>query len=57
MTHFHRRALLATPILAAAPAFAQTYPARPVRVIVPSPPGNMSDLIARAPLAPSAYRP
>jgi tripartite-type tricarboxylate transporter receptor subunit TctC len=43
-----RRTLLATPMLAlATPGFAQSYPARPVRIIVPFPPGNMSDLIAR----------
>ncbi|WP_431304777.1 Bug family tripartite tricarboxylate transporter substrate binding protein [Sediminicoccus sp. BL-A-41-H5] len=43
-----RRHLLATPALALAPpAFAQAYPSRPVRIIVPFPPGNMSDLIAR----------
>lgn len=41
-----RRGLLATPLLAM-PAMAQAYPARPVRIIVPFPPGNMSDLIAR----------
>jgi tripartite-type tricarboxylate transporter receptor subunit TctC len=29
------------------PALAQSYPARPVRVVVPFPPGNMSDLISR----------
>jgi len=47
MTNLHRRALLATPMLVTGPALAQTYPSRPVRIIVPFPPGNMSDLIAR----------
>jgi len=41
-----RRAALAAPFLAL-PAWGQSYPARSVRVIVPFPPGNMSDLIAR----------
>jgi tripartite-type tricarboxylate transporter receptor subunit TctC len=31
-----------------APALAQTYPAKPIRIIVPSPPGDGSDLMARA---------
>jgi tripartite-type tricarboxylate transporter receptor subunit TctC len=38
---------LATPALVR-PGFAQgTYPARPVRMVVPFPPGNMSDLVTR----------
>ncbi|WP_368420007.1 Bug family tripartite tricarboxylate transporter substrate binding protein [Rhodovarius sp.] len=41
-----RRAALAAPFLAL-PAWGQSYPARSVRIIVPFPPGNMSDLIAR----------
>jgi tripartite-type tricarboxylate transporter receptor subunit TctC len=44
-----RRTLLATPLaLAAAPAGAQApWPSRPVRFIVPWPPGGLNDLIAR----------
>jgi tripartite-type tricarboxylate transporter receptor subunit TctC len=52
-----RRTLLAAaPLLLALPALAQTdWPARPVRVIVPFPPGGSNDAIAR-PLAEALAR-
>jgi len=34
--------------LATPAAFAQPWPARPIRVIVPYPPGGVSDLVTRA---------
>ena len=41
-------AVLAAPALLAAPAFAQgRFPQRPVRIIVPYPPGGVSDITAR----------
>lgn len=43
-----RQALAGLATLAAAPAAAQDFPARPIRVVVPSPPGGPPDLILRA---------
>jgi tripartite-type tricarboxylate transporter receptor subunit TctC len=42
-----RRSLLACAVMAALPAFGQAYPNKPVRVIVPQPPGGGFDTVGR----------
>jgi len=41
------RALLALAFAAGASAFAQTYPTKPVRLIIPFPPGGSNDVVGR----------
>jgi tripartite-type tricarboxylate transporter receptor subunit TctC len=43
-----RRALLAAPLALACPAFAQGFPDRPVRLVIPYPAGGSLDVVGRA---------
>jgi tripartite-type tricarboxylate transporter receptor subunit TctC len=43
-----RRIAIALPLAAAAPARAQTWPSRPVRIVIAYPPGGSTDLLGRA---------
>jgi tripartite-type tricarboxylate transporter receptor subunit TctC len=47
-THVSRRLALAALAAAALPALAQSWPARPLRIVVAYPPGGVSDVVARA---------
>lgn len=46
-SRFALASLFALPVLAAGPALAQVYPSKPVRFIVPWPPGGGADIMSR----------
>ena len=48
MDRITRRTTLAALAALATPSFAQTWPSKPLRIIVPYPTGGLSDLVARA---------
>ena len=47
--------ILATLLLVPCLAVAQAYPARPVRIIVPYPPGGATDVMARVDFPPAFF--
>src|SRR5262245_34387000 len=47
MTPLHRIAVLAAGLACAVGAYAQPFPSKPVRVVVPWPPGGVTDVLTR----------